>query len=190
MSSEKSEETELAEALAQDVEGTFPRLVATYELSLFRFAVSRVQDQDLAHDIVQECWLSVYQALLRYSTQRIRSLKLQGWLLTIVKNKICTHFRKKNTVNIVSTEDIEESLTDEHELSLEEMLEIKSQIMQAAEVIEQLPLVSRTVLKLHLFQGLDYQEIAMQLSLTVGNVRTHVFRGLQELRKKLTTSIN
>lgn len=98
-------------------------------------------------------------------------------------------FPKKNSVNTISTEDLGDIVMESLNLSPEEIFEIKNQVEMAVEAVEQLPSVSRTVLKLYL-QELSYQEIAARLGLTVGNVRTHVFRGLRELRKKLTASIN
>lgn len=189
MLSEKPEEHELLQALALDVEGIFPRLVTSYNPQLLRFVISQVGDQDVADDILQDCWLRVYQALLRYSAERIRSLRLQAWLFKIARNQIYTHFRKKNSVNTISTEDLGDIVMESLNLSPEEIFEIKNQVEMAVEAVEQLPSVSRTVLKLYL-QELSYQEIAARLGLTVGNVRTHVFRGLRELRKKLTASIN
>jgi RNA polymerase sigma-70 factor (ECF subfamily) len=191
MSSEKPGENELLQALALDVEGVFPHLVASYHPRLLRFVISQVRDQDVADDILQECWLRVYQALLRYSAERIRSLKLQAWLFKIAENQTRTYFGKKNNANTISTEDLEDLMMESLTLSPEEILEIKDQVEMAVEAVEQLPPISRTVLTLYLLEEFSYQEIATQLGLTVSNVRTHVFRGLRELRKKLTaTSIN
>jgi|SRR5579885_2032600 len=188
---EKSEDNELLQALALDVEGTFPCLVISYEPQLRRYILSEVRDPDTVNDILQECWWDIYQALQRYSAQRIRDLKLQPWLFTIARNCVLTYFRKKNSTNTISTEDLGDTMIDRLNLSPEEILEVKQQVQLAVEAMNQLPLVSRKVLMLRFIDGLSYQEIAAQLELTVGNVRTHVSRGIRALRTKLiTTNIN
>jgi RNA polymerase sigma-70 factor (ECF subfamily) len=190
MLSENSEESELLQALALDVNKHFSCLMTRYNSQLFRFVVHKVKDQDMADDILQDCWIRVYQALLQYSAERIRSLELQAWLYTIARNQIYTYFRKKNAASTISTEDLGDTLMDNVTLPPEEMVEIKRQVEIVERTIEQLPPISRAVLRLYLLDGLSPQEIATQLGLTVSNVRTHVFRGRRELRKKLATSIN
>jgi RNA polymerase sigma-70 factor (ECF subfamily) len=92
---EKPIDNELLQALAEDVEGSFPQLVSTYHSQLLGFVVSQVKDPDLAEDVLQECWLRAYQALQRYSKEKIRSLELRAWLFTIVRNHMRTHLRKR-----------------------------------------------------------------------------------------------
>ena len=94
-------------------------------------------------------------------------------------------------MNTISTEDLGDTMVERLDLSPEEMFEIKQQVELAVEAVKQLPPMSRAVLTLYYLEELSYQEIATQLGLTVGNVRTHAFRGLRALRKKLiTTNIN
>lgn len=190
MTRETPVDGELLRALALDVESSFPQLVAQYHPQLLRFVASQVKDPDLAEDILQDCWLRIYQALQRYSAERIASLELRAWLFKIVQNQMRTHLRKKNGLSTTTTEDLEEAMGDSAALSPDEIIELRSQVAAAREAVEQLPSVSRAVLTLYLFEELQYQEIATRLGLTLSNVRTHVFRGLRELRKKLAASIN
>ncbi|MEQ1765706.1 MAG: sigma-70 family RNA polymerase sigma factor [Pyrinomonadaceae bacterium] len=67
---------------------------------LFRYAFSRLRDETLAEDIVQETLLSAIQSLNSYggrSTERT-------WLTGILKHKIIDHYRK-NSKNVQFTED-------------------------------------------------------------------------------------
>jgi RNA polymerase sigma-70 factor, ECF subfamily len=190
MSLEKPGENELLQALALDVAGAFPRLLASYHSQLLRFVMSEVHDPDVAEDILQDCWVRVYQALQAYSVERIQTLRLEAWLFKITRNQMYTYLQKKNRMTILSTEDLEDTIIESSALLPDEILLIKNQAEMVVEAVQQLPSVSRSVLTLYLFQEFSYQQIAAQLGLTVGNVRTHVSRGLKELRKKLTTSVN
>ena len=58
---------------------------------LYRYAVTRVRNEDVAEDLVQETLLVAVRTHEKFggrSTER-------SWLVGILKNKICDHFRKK-----------------------------------------------------------------------------------------------
>lgn len=58
---------------------------------LFSFAITRVSDEQLAEDLVQETFLS---ALKNYDSFQQKS-KASTWLIAILKNKIIDHYRKR-----------------------------------------------------------------------------------------------
>jgi RNA polymerase sigma-70 factor (ECF subfamily) len=45
--------------------------------------------------------------------------------------------------------------------------------------------IQRQTLGLHLFEGYSFEEIAVKLDQTRGNVKHHYFRGLEKLRKQI-----
>jgi len=58
---------------------------------LFNFAITRVNDEHMAEDLVQETFLS---AIKGYESFQSKS-KASTWLIAILKNKIIDHYRKK-----------------------------------------------------------------------------------------------
>jgi RNA polymerase sigma factor (sigma-70 family) len=150
MPSEGHIDEELLQELTKDVDSTFQKLVELYHPRLHGFVVSRVKDLDLADDILQECWVRIYQALLRYSAERIRSLKLRSWLFEIVQNCMCTELTKKNRWNTDSIEDLRETRMDASILLPDEVLELKNRVEIVKEAVEQLSPKLRIVLKLYL----------------------------------------
>jgi len=190
MALEPFADDELTQALALDVAGTFPQLMENYHQQLYGFVRSQVKDHDLTEEIVQEGWIRAYQALQRYSPEKIRSLKLRAWLFKVVQNEMHTQLGKKNRQGSISVEDLGETLVDDSALSPDEIVELRSRVVMAKEVVAQLSPMARTILTLYLFQELSYQEIAERQRLSIGNVRTHVFRGLQELRRRLAAISN
>jgi RNA polymerase sigma-70 factor (ECF subfamily) len=65
--------------------------VEAYRNSLFKYAISRLGDADLAEEKIQETFLSALQS--RKSFQGLASEKT--WLISILKRKIYDHYRKK-----------------------------------------------------------------------------------------------
>jgi RNA polymerase sigma-70 factor (TIGR02943 family) len=57
---------------------------------LFRFALGRVRNEVLAEDLVQETLLAAVRAQDRFAGRSGE----RSWLVGILKNKICDHFRK------------------------------------------------------------------------------------------------
>ncbi len=67
------------------------RWVEAYRNSLFKYAIFRLGDADLAEEKIQETFLSALQSLKGF--QGLASEKT--WLISILKRKIYDHFRKK-----------------------------------------------------------------------------------------------
>ena len=66
--------------------------VDAYGKSLFKYALSRLRDADLAEEKIQETFLAALQSRHRFqgrSTEKV-------WLISILKRKIFDHFREKN----------------------------------------------------------------------------------------------
>jgi RNA polymerase sigma-70 factor (ECF subfamily) len=67
--------------------------VNTYSNQLLGFAISRVKDERLAKDLVQETFISAWKNIEQYNGEA----SVKTWLTTILKNKIIDHYRKAAT---------------------------------------------------------------------------------------------
>lgn len=65
--------------------------VESYGDMLYRYTLSRIMDQKLAEDLVQETFLAALRAKDRFKGESSE----KTWLFAILKNKIIDHFRKK-----------------------------------------------------------------------------------------------
>jgi RNA polymerase sigma-70 factor (ECF subfamily) len=63
--------------------------VEQYADLLYRFALLRVSDGDLARDLVQETFISAWKGLSEYKGQASE----KTWLYAILRNKIVDHYR-------------------------------------------------------------------------------------------------
>ena len=64
--------------------------VEAYRNSLFKYAISRLGDADLAEEKIQETFLAALQSRKRF--QGLASEKT--WLISILKRKIYVHIRR------------------------------------------------------------------------------------------------
>lgn len=60
---------------------------------LYRFAYTRVNDMDIAKDLVQETYLAAWRNHESFKGE----ISEKNWLFTILKNKIIDHYRKAST---------------------------------------------------------------------------------------------
>jgi RNA polymerase sigma-70 factor (ECF subfamily) len=64
--------------------------VEEYGHSLFKYAVFRLRDADLAEEKIQETFLAALQSRNRFQGRSTE----KAWLISILKRKICDHFRR------------------------------------------------------------------------------------------------
>jgi RNA polymerase sigma-70 factor (TIGR02943 family) len=75
--------------------------VDLYGNYLYRYALSRISDPDMAQDLVQEALVSAIQSFERFKGKS----SVKTWLVAILKRKIVDHFRRSS--NRQSTDNIE-----------------------------------------------------------------------------------
>ena len=66
--------------------------VEKYGHSLFKYAVFRLRDADLAEEKIQDTFLAALQSRNRFQGRSTE----KAWLFSILKRKICDHFRRLN----------------------------------------------------------------------------------------------
>jgi RNA polymerase sigma-70 factor (ECF subfamily) len=58
------------------------------------------------------------------------------------------------------------------------------------QALQKLPDAQRVPLVLYHLEGLSYEEIAAKLRVSLGKVKTDIFRGREALRKRLATKLD
>jgi len=181
----------LAARLASDLDRHFGQLVVAYETRLYTFMLRQTGHAQEAEDIVQEALMQAYFALARYTPQQRAEIALRPWLFKIALNIFYTRLRKTRlfAVSLDLSEDgphlaIEEDLEQQPETILEKQ-EVRRELGM---LLDQLPEQYRTVINLHYFAELSYQEIADLLNVPLGSIKSHLHRGIQRLRTILELS--
>ncbi|MGD2110973.1 MAG: sigma-70 family RNA polymerase sigma factor [Phycisphaerae bacterium] len=71
--------------------------------ALFRYALSRMRDRDVAEELVQETFLAGLRGWEQFSGQS----DVQTWLISILRRKIVDHFRGKRLPLTDTTDEVE-----------------------------------------------------------------------------------
>ncbi len=147
---------------------------------LKNFAYSLTLNAEEAQDLVQETYLKA----LKYRDKFVDATNLKAWLYTIMKNTFINTYRRsvKTRQIITQTEDLSlvRPLNGSNGPSAESQINLKT-INNAVEALEE----EYKVPFMRYFDGYKYKEIADELDLPIGTVKSRIFLA----RKKLMSDL-
>lgn len=181
-------EHDLPAALAADLDGSFERLVVTFQDRLYAFALRFIGSPQDAEEILVDALWRAYQALGAYPAERIQSLALRPWLYQITLN-VCRNRLRGRRLATVSLDQADEraavAYRDHTTLPPDNALERAELRRQLSRHVATLPERERLAVVLRHVQGLGYGEMAQILGQPVGTVKANVHRGIRRLRAAL-----
>lgn len=146
----------------QELVGSIPDLA--------RFARRLTRNASEAEDLVQDC----VERALRHRDKFEPGTNLPAWLTTILKN---LHFtRHKRERRIERTE-----LTDDT-TTTEPVQESHVMLREVGEAMEHLSPVHRRLIEVVAIEGRSYQDAADTLDVSIGTIRSRLFRARTQLR--------
>lgn len=153
-------------------------LVDRYKDMAYNIAFRMLGDPDAAKDMAQEGFIAAYNALGDFQFNS----RFSSWLYRIVVNKCRDHFRAgRDTVPV-------DEICD-YVAGPEPSPEKAASCRQTGDAIQQalnaLPPDYREVIVLKHIEGLDYQEIAETLGVSVAALKVRAHRGREMLKKIL-----
>jgi RNA polymerase sigma-70 factor (ECF subfamily) len=144
--------------------------------NLQRFAMSLTSDRDSALDLVQDTYLKA----ITYKDKFVDYTNLKAWVFTIMKNTFINNYRrnvKENTL-IDGTQDLYYvNMPGDKGLISPESSYAEAEIEKA---IESLSDEFKVPFRMHI-NGFKYKEIAEELGLKIGTVKSRIFFTRQKL---------
>jgi RNA polymerase sigma factor (sigma-70 family) len=144
--------------------------------NLHKFAMSLTSDHERAQDLVQDTYLKA----ISYKDKFVDYTNLKAWVFTIMKNTFINNYRrniKENTL-IDSTQDLYYvNLSDDKGYVSPDSTYSENEIELAIESLED---EFRIPFRMHL-EGYKYKEIAEELDLKIGTVKSRIFFTRQKL---------
>lgn len=142
---------------------------------VYNYVFFKIKNEEEAEDITIETFTKVLSKLKLYN----EAFDFKTWVISIAHNTMIDHIRKSSKHSIFIDEDI--NLVDESDISPEDHLILKQDSDKILKALEQLPTKYRHVIELRFLEDKTYKEIAMELSLTLPNVKVRLLRGKQLL---------
>jgi RNA polymerase sigma-70 factor (ECF subfamily) len=159
------------------------QIVRQHWRKVFNLAYKFVGRHDEAEDLTQDIFLKIFRALHTFD----RRANFQTWLISISRNLCIDHYRsvRKERETMARDVDASELMPVSKERGPYAQLEqagLKQLIRQA---LAELPATLRQAVILRDLQEFSYQEIADELGLPEGTVKSRINRGRLELARQL-----
>ncbi len=180
----------------QEKKKEFEELFVPLLDNLYNIALRMTRNPKDAEDLVQEAYLKAYRFFHRFE----RGTNARAWILTVLTNTFRTRYRKKKQEpDMVDFQAIENfCLADEmvKAITASNKSEAKSaeavvQVLKdyvsddVLKALESVPEQFRLAVLLSDVEGFSYQEISEILDVSVGTVKSRIFRGRKILQKLL-----
>jgi RNA polymerase sigma-70 factor, ECF subfamily len=184
------DEASLVAQLRAGDQAAFEQVVRAYGGRLLAVARRIVGSEEDARDVVQDAFMNAFKSLDRFEG----NAKLSTWLHRIVVNAALMRLRTRKRKPEQSIESMLPTFLDDghHEERFQSWDEPIDKIMERAEnrelvrkQIDALPEGYRTVLVLRDIEGLDTEETANVLGLSVNATKIRLHRARQALRSLL-----
>jgi len=184
-----TDEKELIQRLARGDRSAFREMVETHKKKIYFLALDMVGNPADAEDVSQEVFLRVFRSFKTFK----QDAKLGAWLYRITYNASIDHLRKRAVTP--------EPMADE---ALEARFQNHPQVTEPQTFLDPAAAAERTLLQnriekalgnvsprekavflLRHYEDLSLKEIAESLELTVGSVKSYLFRAVRKLRTEL-----
>jgi RNA polymerase sigma-70 factor (ECF subfamily) len=166
----------------------FAELVERYQARLVNYLYRLVRNSDDAHDLAQEVFVRVYQALDRFDP----SYRFSTWLFRVAQNAAIDQIRRRRfrLVPIGPQDDgggegHRELELEDHAPSALDGMESREREAEVRAAIDALPWEYRELILLRHYGELAYDEIAESKGMPLGTVKNKLFRARQMLKATL-----
>lgn len=159
---------------------SFGPLYKKYHESIFRYVYQRMDDKDLAYDIVSQVFV---KALTNIDKYQDKGLPFSAWLFRIAKSELYQSFRDNKANRIVNIDTVQiKEVIEEFDDEANEL-----NISYLANSLKKLKEKEIQLLEMRFFEKRSFKEMGEILELTENNAKVKTFRALEKLKKHFHT---
>lgn len=167
--------------------------VDRYADYLFNYTIVRVNDREVANDIISETFLAGLNSMKNFKGEATE----RTWLISILKRKIIDHYRKINSskgqaevkMNFPDTDNegdwLEERVADLADMTAEDRMENRELGLAILECLDQLNEKQATIFKMKTIDGIDTETICNEYNISPSNLWVIIHRARTALAKCL-----
>jgi RNA polymerase sigma-70 factor (ECF subfamily) len=158
-------------------------VVRQFRRKVFNVAYKFVGRHEEAEDLTQDIFLKLFRSLSTFD----RRANFQTWLVSVSRNLCIDHYRsvRKERETIDRAVNADDLSPVSAEVSPHTALERTDLAQHLRRALQDLPETLRTAVVMRDLQDMSYQEIADQLHLPEGTVKSRINRGRHELARQL-----
>jgi len=176
----KKTDDELVRLISEGSESGFQVLFERYASLVLGFSKKMLGSLDKAEEASQEVWLKVVKNAKSYDSRG----QLKSWLMRVTKNHCLNVLRKD--ARLVFTDKVVES-PPENTKDAEEAMLLSLSMKDLSEALDKLPDTQRVALTLLATTEPSYEDLAEEMGVSLGAVKSIVHRGRKSLKVILET---
>lgn len=148
---------------------------------MYRYALSILKDPGVAHDVVQDCLIKIWQ-----NRQKLPDINsIDSWVMRITRNQ-CYDWVKVNRFSLQADRDItRDDVGLKETTEADQKVLVKDQLNWLEKVISSLPQKQKEIYHLREVEEMTYQEIADVLSLNLSEVKVTLHRTREKVRETI-----
>ncbi|WP_299454627.1 sigma-70 family RNA polymerase sigma factor [uncultured Microscilla sp.] len=150
---------------------------------LFRFAFRLLRNHEEAEDTVQDVFLKLWD--IRHKLDQYNSV--EALAMTMIKNKCFDKLKAKRNQNV----DIDQQAPIRSGVTApDRKTELRDTSNLIQRVIDRLPEQQKMIIQMRDIEGMEFEEIAKVVQLSINNVRVNLSRARKKVRDVLTNTHN
>ncbi len=149
---------------------------------LYGVAVRVVSNRDWAEDVLQEAYLNIWRIAADYKASLSPPM---AWMALVVRSRGLDFLRRRTTGHVDHAVELDEMISETVAGDAPNPMDVADASQQARALhrcLDSLENKQREVLSLAYLRDLSHGELAEQLRLPLGTVKTWIRRGLEQLR--------
>lgn len=146
----------------------------------------QTSNEELSKDLTQEIFISMLKSLGRFDDEKA---SFRTWLYKIASNKIIDNYRSTYYKYVTVVDEFEEGLVG-YENDLEESFQLKEDANEILEIINTLNTSIQQILRLKIFGGMTFLEIASLIDMSESTVKTKYYSSIRKIKKILEVKKN
>jgi RNA polymerase sigma-70 factor (ECF subfamily) len=172
-----STDDELMARVAHGDSVAFKKLFKKHGGHLLGYAQRYLVQKEKAEEVTQDIWMRVIRLAPNYKSEG----HFVAWLYTMTRNLCFNSLRKDK--KMLQSEDIDSKIEAQSidRSSLEDEILNRSNFSKIKNAIDQLPLMQRSALLMYAIDGMNYNDIADELSVSLSAVKSLIFRARSSL---------
>lgn len=173
------------ERMARGDQSGLAELYDRHARLVYSLALRILRDQGDAEDVVQEVFSQMWRQASRFDIARGN---LASWMVTLARTRAIDALRRRKSRPHLAA-DPEPPEPADNAPGADVQIMWQGRVQEVRRALESLPLLQRMAIELAFFDGLTHSEIAEQLEVPLGTVKTRVRQGLLRLRDCLAEAL-
>ena len=159
----------------------FRILYEKYFGKVYRFVLKNIRDKDEAEDVTHDVFLKLWQNRSSFS----ETIPADAQLLVIARQLVINNYKRNLVKRKVLTYWEQEAVHATSGDSAEQLLRTNELTLAIEEAVQCLPPKRREIFEKSRYEGLSYDEIALQMEISRNTVESQMVKALHFLRGKL-----